>query len=470
VTAELRSRLEIYRDRGFSTGLVTQSYMTDASPAAHGAHNPSRADKVDINRDYLIQTRPNVLLGGGCCDFNPDQAAGLGWTVVADRDALFAVDTESLTRLAGAFGTTDIPPVGYPGRPATLPTLPEMTEQALNVLDNDPDGFFVFIEHEGSDTYSHANDSTNMVRSVAELSDAVQTAINWVDDPTNAAGWSNTLIVVVADHEAGGISDVVNNGAGSVPTITWTVTSHTRAPVGVYARGAGAAQITGAQIDNTDIFTLLNPAGPTGCTSLSLTTGADTWLEAAAPTTSHGADPKLVVEGSPDCGALIRWDLSAIPAGSSIVAASVTLYLPDANDSSALAYEFLFPAKAWSRPTPRGLTPIPGSPGARRAQGTPAATATTRCWRTRPPVGACPRTLLPTCTTTGWRRSSVGWTASIPTTDSRSRTTPTRRPMASGSAPSTAPIRPGWLSTTARRLSTPRPTADTCLPSAVPKK
>src|SRR5512135_1884135 len=109
-----------------------------------------------------------------------------------------------------------------------------MTRQALKVLDNNPNGFYVFIEHEGTDTYSSVNDSTNMVRSVAELSEAVKAAIDWVDNPSNDADWNNTLIVVVADHETGGISNVVNNGAGNVPTITWTTTTHTRAPVTVY--------------------------------------------------------------------------------------------------------------------------------------------------------------------------------------------------------------------------------------------
>jgi alkaline phosphatase len=390
---ELRTQLEIYRDRGFSTGLVTESTMTDASPAARGAHNASRTATADINNDYLTQTRPNVLLGGGGSGFSTTQAAGLGWTVAADRSALLALDTESLTRLAGGFGSGSIPPVGYPGRAATLPTLPEMTLQALKVLDNDPDGFYVFIEHEGTDTYSHSNDSTNMVRSLAELSDAVQTAVNWVDDPETGADWDNTLIVVVGDHETGGISGVVNNGAGVVPSITWTTTGHTQTPVSVYARGAGAAQITGAQIDNTDIFNLLNPAGSTVCTSVSLTAGADTWLDAAAPATPHGSDAKLAVDGSPDNGALIRWDLSSIPAGSSITSASMMFYLPDANDPSASTFTFYPLRRDWSETNATWNAADAGMPwGAAGAQDT-ASDRTDTALATTPTGGTVPTTL-----------------------------------------------------------------------------
>ena len=181
--SEMRSLLETYRDAARSTGLVTESFLTDASPAAHGAHDTSRNNTAAIFGDFVNQTRPNVLLGGGGNGFSSTSATGQGYTVVTDRTALLALDTETATRVAGGFGSGLIPPVGYPGRSTSLPTLPEMTQVALNILDNDPDGFYVFIEHEGIDEYSHANDATNLVRSVAELDQAVQAAIDWVDDP-----------------------------------------------------------------------------------------------------------------------------------------------------------------------------------------------------------------------------------------------------------------------------------------------
>jgi alkaline phosphatase len=394
--AELRTQLEIYRDRGFSTGLVTQSTMTDASPAARGAHNPSRNNTADINADYLTQTRPNVLLGGGGAGFDTAQAASLGWTVVADRSALLAANTGSLTRLAGGFGSGMIPPVGYPGRPTALPTLPEMTQQALRVLDNDPDGFYVFIEHEGIDEYSHGNDATNMVRSMAELSNAVQAAIDWVNDPGNAADWTNTLIVVVGDHETGGITSVVNNGAGNVPSITWTTTGHTQTPVAVYARGAGADQITGVQIDNTGIFGLLNPAGPdntptpgsTPTPDPALTAAfqdgvapnpgyagtADAYLSQANPAGNFGNAAVLLIDGDDPAGSgndlstLLRWDVSAIPPGSTVRAASITLNVLNVSSGGYPVYEVKRPwvesGASWSAYATGAAWEVAGAMGA----------------------------------------------------------------------------------------------------------
>jgi hypothetical protein len=135
-----------------------------------------------------------------------------------------------------------------------------MTETALKILDNDPDGFFAFIEHEGIDEYSHANNAEGLVKAMSEFNAAVQKAIDWVNTPGDNADWNNTLIVIVGDHETGGLTVTETTPMpGEIPAATWTTTGHTQTPVAVYAQGSGAAQITGAQIDNTNIFTLLSP-------------------------------------------------------------------------------------------------------------------------------------------------------------------------------------------------------------------
>jgi len=62
---ELQTLLELYKARGTRTGLVTVDPVTGATPAAFGAHEPSRDNKSQIAADLLNQTRPNILLGGG---------------------------------------------------------------------------------------------------------------------------------------------------------------------------------------------------------------------------------------------------------------------------------------------------------------------------------------------------------------------------------------------------------------------
>ncbi len=258
--ADLTSLLELHQGSGRASGLVTESFLTDASPACHGAHEASRNNYAAIFGDYLGQSRPQVLLGGGGYGFDGAQALAQGYVVKTDRAGLLALDTENTARVAGGFGSGLIPPEGAAGRDASLPTLPEMTQQALAVLDNNPGGFFVFIEQESIDEYSHGHDSLGLCLSVQELDHAVQTAIAWVDAAATDADWSNTLLVVLADHETGGLAVTETNPqTGVVPAMTWSTTGHTQTPVPVYARGAGAEQITGTQIDNTGIFTFLRP-------------------------------------------------------------------------------------------------------------------------------------------------------------------------------------------------------------------
>ena len=261
-----------------------------------------------------------MLLGGGGNGFNSAAALSQGYTIVTDRAALLGLNTEAQTRVAGGFGSGLILPPGSAGRSDTLPNLAEMAGTALQILDNDPDGFFLFVEEEGIDEAAHANNALYLSLAMAEFSAAAQKVLDWVEDPTNVADWNNTLVIVLADHETGGLTVTANNGRGQTPGMAWATTGHTATPVPVYARGVGADQITGAQIDNTAIFTLLQPSGPALCTAVTLTTGVDTWLDAAAigANTPHGADLKLVADGSPDNSILLKWNLSAIPTGSTV--------------------------------------------------------------------------------------------------------------------------------------------------------
>ena len=68
-----------------------------------------------------------------------------------------------------------------------------------------------------------------------------------------AAGRDDTLIIVTADHETGGLEVLADNGPGAFPTVAWAGDYHTAVNVGVYAWGPNAELVDGV-IDNTDIF------------------------------------------------------------------------------------------------------------------------------------------------------------------------------------------------------------------------
>lgn len=276
--SELYTLLEYFKDRGKSMGLVTTTYMTHATPAAFGAHEPSRDNLPEIVTDYLYQTRPNVLYGGAN-EMSVSSATTAGYTVVTNRAEMQALDTETVTMVSGQFGSSHLP-YEYDGL-GSLPHLSEMTASALAILDNDSDGFFLMVEGGKIDHAGHSNLLEHNVYETVEFSNAVQVAINW------AQGRSDTLIIITADHETGGLTVLENNGQRFFPTVSWDTTGHTAANVPVYAWGVNAQQVSGV-MDNTDLFAVatadiayyirgyVRDSGGTGIGGVTMTLSGDT--------------------------------------------------------------------------------------------------------------------------------------------------------------------------------------------------
>ncbi|KPK75643.1 MAG: hypothetical protein AMJ79_10505 [Phycisphaerae bacterium SM23_30] len=242
--SELKTVLEYLQQAGKSAGLVTTVPMFHATPAAFGAHDPRRSNKEAIIADYLKQTRPAVLLGGGENGITPEKAMEADYLVVQNAADMLALDTEIVERISGQFAAEI--PYEYDGL-GDLPSLTQMTETALAILDNNPEGFFLMVEGGKIDWAAHDNDIARMIGETLEFDQAVKAARTWARER------SDTLIVVTADHETGGLKILKNNGRGNLPAVAWSTTGHTAAPVPVYAWGPGA-QLFSASMDNTDIF------------------------------------------------------------------------------------------------------------------------------------------------------------------------------------------------------------------------
>lgn len=250
---ELPTMLEYFSSIGKTTGLISTGFLTDATPAAFGAHAATRSETDNIADDYYTQTIPNILLGGGANGQTPEAAGAAGYIVVNNQAGFLGVST-SLSYLSGQFGSGNFPYI-YDGYSSTYPRLAEMTDTALQILDNDSDGFFLMVESANIDHAATGNDLARTLPEVNELASAVQVAINW------AAGRNDTLILVTADHETGGLDLVTNNGTGTLPTVTWTVTGHTLRNVPVYAWGVNADLVSGV-MNNTDIFGVVADNAP----------------------------------------------------------------------------------------------------------------------------------------------------------------------------------------------------------------
>lgn len=236
--SELPTVVELQQARGKSTGLVTTATrLTDATPAAFAAHASSRYDDATIAAGYLQRSRPRVLMGAPSAHLTSDTAASAGYATASTAGELARVAGGGAP-LCGVFDGAE-------------PSLASRTRAALDELALNPQGFFLLVEHEGTDNGGHLNDLAMVVDAVLELEAAVEVGLDF------AADRDDTLILVTADHETGGLTVAESApAAGVLPTHSWARSGHTGADVPIYAAGPGAEAVSGC-MENTGIFSIL---------------------------------------------------------------------------------------------------------------------------------------------------------------------------------------------------------------------
>jgi alkaline phosphatase len=227
--------IEEAEDRGLATGVVTNTTITHATPAACYAHAPSRGweyDAVlsdaaraagfpDLARQLVEFSHGDgidVALGGGRAHFlgaNQADPEDLGTTgkrfderdLTAEWRAKFAdgvyvwnerqfaaLEPQQTKRVLGLFDPSHMEyEIDRSHDVAGEPSLTEMTERAVQILSRNPRGYVLMVEGGKIDHAHHANNARRALTETIELSRAVQRAL----DLTNAR---DTLIVVTADH------------------------------------------------------------------------------------------------------------------------------------------------------------------------------------------------------------------------------------------------------------------------------
>lgn len=244
---DMKTILEIFKDNDKSTGLVTSASYLDATPAAFGGHAADRNNFGSIIGTMFVTVRPNLILGG----FNASWLHGLGYTVLSnttEMDDYLAIEKDNDPNDKHVLGAMAIPDIGMWGQAykrdswgpwfyATYPDLSEMSEFALDILEEDADGFFLMIEAGLIDLAAHENNADLEIGETLEFDQTVQLVVDWY----NALGEedkADTLIIVTADHETGGLD--VDCSEEECPSFWYNVDSHSTRWVPVYAIGYNA--------------------------------------------------------------------------------------------------------------------------------------------------------------------------------------------------------------------------------------
>jgi alkaline phosphatase len=237
--ASVLEAAKLYGDK--ATGLVATSRITHATPAAYASHIDDRGKDNDI-MENMVYEDIDVVFGGGFRHLIPEDM-----TYTTSFDATWSgkrTDDQNLldVLLARGYDVIDsFDPGDDPGWGSRTdkvwglfddshldpeldreelhpnqPSLSEMTDEAIRILSQDEDGFFLMVEGSQVDWAGHNNDPIYMITDFLEFDEAVEVAINWADDLKSEYG-KETLILVFPDHNTGGLT-IGNYGPGSAYT------------------------------------------------------------------------------------------------------------------------------------------------------------------------------------------------------------------------------------------------------------
>ncbi|HWT91569.1 MAG TPA: alkaline phosphatase [Solirubrobacteraceae bacterium] len=322
--AAYETYMEIAEKSGKATGNVSTAEITDATPAAPSSHISQRGCQgpADAVASCASETKPNgglgsiaeqqvdngfdVVLGGGRARYEQpipagapgaggtviDYAQSKGYTYVKNNSELGTVaDLDGGKKVLGLFNAgnmtkefapLDVTLAGSGGenfrcaegnRLASEPSLSVMTDKAIELLEDDPDGFTLQVEGASIDKQDHAGDVCGQIGETLEFDRAVGVALEF------QKAHPDTLVIVTADHSHSSQMTYANQDPegeyatlqgkdGSPLRVHYGTAAgegqqhtHTGATVPVFAQGPQAANVVGT-LDQTELFPILLGKNP----------------------------------------------------------------------------------------------------------------------------------------------------------------------------------------------------------------
>jgi alkaline phosphatase len=244
------SMLELFAEEGKQTAIVVSCGITHATPACFVAKDINRNNYEAIAKDFAESDKLNYFIGGARKHFVDredsknllEEMTAKGWQFFDDLEnaqfnasanaALFMADEHPV---AVKDGRSDFLAKG------TAKLLETMSMQADN-------GFFMMVEGSQIDWAGHANDSAYLVTEMIDFDNAVKAAVDFAEKD------GETLVVVTADHETGGLT-IINGVEKDYSSVrfNFSTVNHSAVAVPVFAYGPGSEYFTG-MYDNTDII------------------------------------------------------------------------------------------------------------------------------------------------------------------------------------------------------------------------
>lgn len=243
----LTSLVDVAKELGKDAGMAVTCRLWDATPCDFCCHNIDRDKEEELVGDYPT-SGVDFVFGGGAQKFTNrkdgrdifKELQKKGYHVSRTLDDFFAYDKNS--RIFAVPYDKDTP---LPDERGDL--LARASMKGISLMNQNKNGFFMMIEGSQLDDYGHFNQLDLLMKETLDFDQTVGEVMKW------AAKDGETLVVVTADHETGGLTLVNGNKDEGRVECCFSTKDHTGAMVPVYAFGPGAENFTGI-FENTDVF------------------------------------------------------------------------------------------------------------------------------------------------------------------------------------------------------------------------
>ena len=243
----LTSLVDVAKELGKDAGMAVTCRLWDATPCDFCCHNIDRDKEEELVGDYPT-SGVDFVFGGGAQKFTNrkdgrdifKELQKKGYHVSRTLDDFFAYDKNS--RIFAVPYDKDTP---LPDERGDL--LARASMKGISLMNQNKNGFFMMIEGSQLDDYGHFNQLDLLMKETLDFDHTVGEVMKW------AAKDGETLVVVTADHETGGLTLVNGNKDEGRVECCFSTKDHSGAMVPVYAFGPGAENFTGI-FENTDVF------------------------------------------------------------------------------------------------------------------------------------------------------------------------------------------------------------------------
>lgn len=243
----LTSLVDVAKELGKDAGMAVTCRLWDATPCDFCCHNIDRDKEEELVGDYPT-SGVDFVFGGGAQKFTNrkdgrdifKELQKKGYHVSRTLDDFFAYDKNS--RIFAVPYDKDTP---LPDERGDL--LARASMKGISLMNQNKNGFFMMIEGSQLDDYGHFNKLDLLIKETLDFDQTVGEVMKW------AAKDGETLVVVTADHETGGLTLVNGNKDEGRVECCFSTKDHSGAMVPVYAFGPGAENFTGI-FENTDVF------------------------------------------------------------------------------------------------------------------------------------------------------------------------------------------------------------------------